>query len=165
MSLCMERRSVRKYDLKTVEDEKIKALLTSAMQAPSARNQQPWEFIVIKNKALLTKLSQVSRGAHMLAQAPLCILTCFKEDVLAPHMRPLDLAAATQNILLEATYQGLGAVWIGIYPLEERVENIKKIIDIPSHLTPFSLIAIGYPDEETDIKNVRYDQTRVHEIL
>ncbi|MFH5881032.1 nitroreductase family protein [Liberiplasma polymorphum] len=165
MSLCMQRRSIRKYDLKAVEEEKIKALLKSAMQAPSARNQQPWEFFVIKNKEILNKLSTISRGAHMLNQAPVAILTVFKEDVLAPHMRPQDLAAASQNILLEATNQGLGAVWIGVYPLEERMNNIKEVITIPNHLTPFSLIAIGYPDEDTQIKQIRYDASRVHEIL
>ena len=165
MSLCMQRRSIRKYTMKPIEDEKIVALLTSAMQAPSARNQQPWEFIVVKNKEVLKKLSEVSRGAHMLAQAPLAILTLFKDDVLAPHMRPQDLSAATLNILLEATHQGLGAVWIGVYPLEERIEKLKEIVDIRADLTPFSLIAIGYPDEDTAIKQVRYDATRVKEIL
>ena len=161
MRLCMQRKSIRKYIDKEVPDAAIQALMESAMQAPSARNQQPWDFIVIKNRSLLKKLSQVSRGAWPLAGAPLGILTLMRDDSPADHMLPQDLAAATHNILLEATYQGLGAVWIGVYPLEERLENLKTLIDIPDGKTPFSMIAVGYPDEPTEVTNIRYDASRV----
>ena len=161
MRLCMERKSIRKYEEKQVPEDKIRALMESAMQAPSARNQQPWDFIIIKDRALLKALSQVSRGAWPLAGAPLGILTLMRDDAPAKHMLPQDLAAATQNILLEATQQGLGAVWIGGYPIEERLENIRNLVEIPQGKTPFSLIAVGYPDEPTEVTNHRYDASRV----
>ena len=161
MSLCLKRKSIRKFKNTPVPNTLIDTLLTSAMQAPSARNQQPWEFIVIKNKEILTKLSKVSTGARHLEHAPLGILTVMRNETPASHMRPQDMAAATQNILLEATNQGLGSLWIGVYPLEERLDKIKTIISVPDHLTPFSMIAIGYPDQETEVTNLRFDKSRV----
>ncbi len=161
MSLCLERKSIRKFTDETVPEAMIEALLKSAMQAPSARNQQPWEFIVIKNREILNKLSEVSGGAKPLASASLGILTVMRSDVSAPHMRPQDMGAATQNILLEATNQGLGAVWIGVYPLEDRLKAVKTIVEMKHDLTPFCLIAIGYPDQDTTVTNYRYDASRV----
>ncbi len=87
-----------------------------------------------------------------------------KHDVPAPDMCPQDLSAATQNILLEATNQGLGAVWIGVYPKEDRLANIASILDIPKELTPFCLIAIGYPSTDDSPKPLRYDPSRVQVI-
>ena len=161
MSLCLKRQSIRNYSTKPIEEEKIEALLKSAMQAPSARNQQPWEFYVIKNRKIIDRLSEVSPGARHLKGAPLAIMPLMKAEAPAPDMRPQDLSAATQNILLEVTNQGLGAVWIGVYPKSERLEAIHKIIDIPKDLIPFSLIAIGYPESESSPKALRYDTNRV----
>ena len=161
MSLCLKRRSIRNFTSTQVEEQKIEALLKSAMQAPSARNQQPWEFYVIKNAQYLEKLSLVSNGARHLRGAPLGFLLLMKKDVPAPDMRPQDLGAATQNILLEATQQGLGAVWIGVYPKEDRLAKVAEILPIPEDLTPFCLIAIGYPATDNSPKPLRYDPTRV----
>ena len=161
MNLIMERKSVRRYTDKPVEEEKIKKLLTSAMQAPSAVNQQPWEFIVITDKDLLAKLSKTSGGAWPLEKAPLGIMPVLRKTDKAPVMAPQDLSAATQNILLEAVNQDLGAVWIGVYPREERITYIKEVMNIKSDVTPFCMIAIGYPDETKEVIK-RYDETRVH---
>lgn len=161
MSLCMERKSIRRFLPKAVEDDTIEKLLTSAMQAPSATNQQPWAFVVIKNKEILAKLSQVSKGAWPLKEAPLGILTLIKKDCKHPVMAPQDMSAATQNILLEATHQGLGGVWIGVHPREERIENIQNMLVLPKEHEPFSLIALGYPAEDDKNIKVRYDATRI----
>lgn len=161
MRLCLERKSVRHYQDKEVSDELIEKLLESAMQAPSARNQQPWEFAVVRNRELLDKLSTISTGASPLKRSPIGILTFMRKEIGAPQMAPQDMAAATQNILLEATLQGLGAVWIGVYPLEERIEKVYEIIKYKDHLTPFSLIAIGYPLEESHVTQLRYDPSRI----
>jgi nitroreductase len=160
MSLLMKRKSIREYLDKPVEDDKIKALLTSAMQAPSANNQQPWEFVVVKDKDTLIKLSTVSRGAWMLANAPLCITVIIKQDGKSPVMAPQDCAASVQNILLEAVHQGLGAVWIGVYPIEERTTRVNEILGIKQH-TAFANIAIGYPAKPTEITK-RFDPLRIH---
>ncbi len=162
--MIQERRSIRTFKPTAIDDDIIDQLLISAMQAPSARNQQPWEFIVVKNTELLKKLSTVSGGARHLNGAPLGIITLMKETEHAPHMRPQDMAATTQNILLEAHQQGLGAVWIGIYPLEERIDNVKQIIDIKAGTTPFSIIAIGHPAQQGEKPALRFDRSRVQVI-
>ncbi len=161
MSLILSRKSIRKFTTEGVDQTSIDAMLTAAMQAPSARNQQPWEFIVIKNKPMIDQLSEVSNGAKPLKSAPLAIMPVIKKDAPAPHMCPQDLAAATQNILLTATELNLGAVWIGVFPLEDRIQKVREIIDLPSHLTPFCMIAIGHPDQSTEVTKLRYDASRI----
>jgi len=161
MSLTLRRKSIRKFVDSKVSDDAIEKLLMSGMQAPSATNQQPWEFIVIKNREILEKLSEVSQGAWPLKDAPLGILTLMKEDVKRPEMAPQDMAASTQNILLQATDLGLGAVWIGVYPREERMQTIQKLLDIKPALFPFSLIALGYPESQNEHVKYRFDSKRI----
>lgn len=161
MSLVMKRKSVRKYTNQEVSDEDIRKILTSAMQAPSAVNQQPWEFVVVRNRETLDKLSKVSHGAWMLAQAPLCIHVIMRdEDLKKPDMRTLDLGACIENILLEVTNLGLGACWIGVYPEEDRIPKIREILNIRKG-TPFANIAIGHPVQKEEVE-VRFDESRVH---
>ena len=163
--LCMQRRSVRKFEEKPVDRAIEKALLESAMQAPSATNQQPWEYMVVRNRSVLEALSGVSSGAWPLKDAPLGIVTLMRETKRKSEMRPQDMAASTENILLEAVQQGLGGVWIGAYPLEERTEKIRDILDISGDLTPFSMIALGYPaPSEKKSVSKRYDESRVKRI-
>lgn len=161
MSLCLKRKSVRKFKSSPINDERVEALLKSAMQAPSANNQQPWRFFVIKNKNILEALSTVSTGAHMLAHAPLGIVVGFVSDTRSPHMAPTDCAAATQNILLEVVNQDLGAVWIGVYPLEERINKVKRLLNLDETVTPFSMIAIGEPNESSAVIKLRYDESKI----
>lgn len=153
MSILLTRRSVRVFKDTPIEEAHIDFMLKAGMQAPSAKNQQPWRFLVIKNKALLKELSTVSQGARHLANAPLGIVVTMKEDGMPmPHMRPLDCAASTQNILLAAHEQGLGAVWIGVFPLSMRIESVRKMLNIPPTQTPFAMIAIGHPKHAVDGK-------------
>mgnify|MGYP000683356815 CR=1 FL=1 len=162
-SLPMQRKSIRRYKDEEVELSLVKTLLRSAMQAPSAINQQPWEFMVIRNRATLEALSNVSNGAWPLREAPIGIITMMRETGRKNDMRPQDMGACMENLLLEATHQGLGGVWIGAYPLEDRMDKIREIADLPSHLTPFSMVAIGYPaeGEDTTVKE-RFDESRIH---
>jgi nitroreductase len=142
------RRSVRKYKDILISDEKVEALLRAAMQAPSAGNQQPWEFFVVKNPLLLEGLSQVSPFAGLIASAPLVIvLLCNKERLKKPAMWQQDMAAATENLLLEAVEQDLGAVWIGIAPLEDRMAHVSRTLDLREPVVPFSIVAVGVPCE------------------
>jgi len=161
MSICLERRSIRNFLDTKISDDIIESILTSAMQAPSAKNQQPWEFIVIKNRDVLDQLSTISNGARHLKKAPLAIITLMKKTEASPQMRPVDMAACTQNILLEATHHNVGSLWIGVYPLKERIENILKIIDVDHHLTPFSIVALGYTKDSIKQTVLRYDKNRV----
>jgi nitroreductase len=161
MSLMMKRSSIRKYTNQMVEKEKVIQLLKAGMQAPSAKNQQPWEFIVVDDKSILKTLSNASVGAWMLNDAQLAIIPMIMKSEKAPHFSVQDLSAATENILLEATNQGLGAVWIGVYPLQERVDFVEATLGIKGEDHPFAMIAIGYPEKQNEIKE-RYDESRVH---
>ncbi|WDC85340.1 nitroreductase family protein [Caloramator sp. mosi_1] len=161
MEVIFKRRSIRRYQDKEVEKEKIEKLLRAAMQAPSAGNQRPWEFIVVKDKAILEKLSSVSPYSKMIAKANLAIvLLCNKKYMKYPEYWQQDIAAATQNLLLEAVYLGLGAVWLGIAPLKERMEYVKGIFNLPENIDVFSIVPVGYPLEENKFVD-RYEENRV----
>ena len=142
------RRSVRKYNDKPVSEKTVELLLKAAMQAPSARNTQPWCFVVINQRDLLTQIPDVHPYAKMIASAALGILVCADTEV-QPNVKRWcqDLGAATQNLLLAAHAEGLGAVWLGVYGAPDRVAGIKKLIKLPEHLEPYSLISIGYSDD------------------
>ena len=158
------RRSIRKYKNIQIEKEKIEKLLHAAMQAPSAGNQQPWEFLILENKETLGKLSKISPYATMLKEAPLAIIVLSNEEKMRfPEYWQQDLGAATQNILLEAVELGLGSVWLGVAPLKEREDFIKEMFNLPNEVTPFNIIVLGYPSEGQENKFVdRYDEVRVH---
>jgi nitroreductase len=158
----LTRRSIRKYTKKSIPDEVIKELLEAGVSAPSAGNQQPWQFIIIDNREVLDEASQVLPNGKLLKDANKAILVCGDLN-LETHKGywPIDCSAATQNILLAAHAKGLGACWLGIYPREERVENLKKLFKTPEHIIPFSVISLGFPDEESK-KVDRYDDSKIH---
>ncbi|MCX7694449.1 MAG: nitroreductase family protein [Caloramator sp.] len=162
MDEIFKRRSIRKYQSKPVEKEKIDELLHAAMAAPSAGNEQPWHYIVIDDRNILNNIANTHPHAAMLREAPVAILVCAdltKEKYEGFWVQ--DLSASTQNILLEAVSLGLGTVWIGVYPNETRVNEIVKMFGLPSNIIPFSIVAVGYPDEYKDEAD-RYDANRVH---
>ncbi len=162
MDIINNRRSIRSFTNKAVEDEKIEKLLRAGMQAPSAANQQPWEFVVVKSDDLREKLGNTSPYATPAKKAPLNILVLGNKNIAKfPQIIDQDLSACVQNILLEVTYLNLGAVWLGVKPEEERMKSISEILNLPSHLEPFALLAIGYSDNKNTYID-RYDETRVH---
>ncbi len=156
------RRSVRKFSEREVESEKTENLLRAAMQAPSAHNKQPWHFIIINDRRLLNQIADFHPYAKMLYEAPQAIAVC-GDLGLENNDRYLALncAAATQNILLAAHSQGLGAVWIAVYPREERIKKIKLLLDLPLHIIPISLVAIGYPAHKKAAED-RFDAKKIH---
>jgi nitroreductase len=161
MNSIFSRTSIRKYQDKDVENEKIELLLKAAMAAPSAGNQQPWEFYVVKDKSKLEELANCSPYAGCAKGAPVAVVNCYRKDVMMPDYAEIDMSACTENILLEAADLGLGAVWLGIAPLQDRMQKVKEILEITVHLQPFAVIPIGYPEKEADQQD-RYDQSRVH---
>ena len=161
MKEIFHRTSIRKYEKRQVEKENIELLLRAAMAAPSAGNQQPWEFYVVTDGDKLTALSECSPYAGMLNDAPLGIVVCCQKGCRLPNYAQIDCSAAVENLLLEADSLGLGAVWLGIAPLEDRMEAVGKVLGIGEDLYVFSMIACGYPAEEKEQQD-RYDETRVH---
>jgi nitroreductase len=162
MNAIFERVSIRKYQNKPVEKEKLDQLMKAAMAAPSAGNQQPWEFYIITDRELLKRLADVSPYSGCMANAAAAIVPCYYSSGLPlQEYAQIDCSIASENILLEAVNLGLGAVWLGIAPEEERMQQVEKILNIPAELTAFSLISCGYPAESRRQQD-RYDGKRVH---
>lgn len=162
MDPVFQRVSIRQFTGQSVEPEKIERLLRAAMAAPSATNQQPWEFVVVTEPGMLQTLSQCTPYASPMGRATLGFVPCARtEGLRAPDFNQIDLSAATENLLLEAVELGLGAVWIGVAPREEVMEKVRKALGIPENIQPFAMVACGYPAEEKDQAD-RYDPQRVH---
>ena len=161
MNLIYKRVSIRKYQNRPVEKEKTMAILRAAMQAPSAANQQPWEFYVVTSKEKLQALSEVSPYAGMTKDAPAAIVAVYRKDCLLPMYAQIDLSIAMENLWLETVAQGLGGVWLGIAPMEDRMKDVEDILDIPDHLRAFAIFPYGYPAEEREQQD-RFDESRIH---
>ena len=146
----LARTSIRSYQDRPVEQDKIEKLLHAGMAAPSAVDKRPWHFIVVTDKQVLNGLAQANPNAGMAARAPLAIVVCgdkTKALTRVPDYWVQDASAATQNILLAAHGMGLGAVWTGTYPVTDRVEKVAAALNLPEHIVPFCTIVIGYPEK------------------
>lgn len=146
----LARTSIRSYQERPVEQDKIEKLLRAGMAAPSAVDKRPWHFIVVTDKQVLNGLAQANPNAGMAARAPLAIVVCgdkTKALTRVPDYWVQDASAATQNILLAAQGMGLGAVWTGTYPVTDRVEKVAAALNLPEHIVPFCTIVIGYPEK------------------
>ena len=162
MNAIFQRISVRKYQPRPVEPEKIDHILRAAMAAPSAGNQQPWEFYVVRNPSVIQELSQCSPYAGCAANAPVVIVPFLKTDGLRfPELGEIDLAIAAENILLEITELGLGGVWLAVAPIQDRMEKANAALGIGDRLNAFALIPVGYPAEERPQQD-RFDESRIH---
>lgn len=144
----LTRRSIRKYqpDIE-VDEDLVTRLLESAMSAPTATNQA-YDFIVVRNPETLKAVGTFHPHASMLAQVPVGIAVCGdpKREAL-PGRWIMDCSAAAQNILLAAHDLGLGACWVGIYPVEERIKGLRGLLSLPEHVIPLCIVALGYPAE------------------
>jgi len=158
----MTRRSIRRFEARGIEEGKIETLLRAAMQAPSGLNNQPWHFIVITERRILSAIPEFHAYAKMLHQAAAAIMVCgdMRIEQSVEYINT-DCSAATENLLLAAHELGLGAVWLGIYPRERRVQEIRRLLGIPRHIIPISLVALGYAAEDKDPED-RFRPERVH---
>ncbi len=157
------RRSIRSYQEKQVEEEKIQELLKAAMAAPSAGNQQPWHFIVVQDKDRLEKIREIHPYSKMLKEAPLAIVVCGdRGEERHEGFWVQDCSAAVQNILLMAENLGLGAVWLGVYPREKRVQQFKELFRLPREVYPLAVVAAGYPAVDSGPVE-RFSQDKVHQ--
>ena len=161
MKEIFERVSIRRYQDKPVEKEKILAVLRAAMAAPSAGNQQPWEFYVVTDRELIQALSEVTPHSHYAAAAPVVIVPAYREAIKAPSYALIDMSIAMENLWLSCVDQGLDGVWMGIAPQEEPMRKVEKLLQIPAGLRAFALFPLGYPAEERPQQD-RYDESRIH---
>ena len=150
------RTSVRDYEARPVEKEKIEKMLRAAMAAPTAMNKQPWHFVVVDQRNVLDALAGANPYAKMLKKAPLAIVVCGNTNKMIEgggrDFWIQDASAATENLLLAAHAMGLGAVWTGAYPSEERCISISKVLSLSDNLIPLNMIVVGYPAEQPQPK-------------
>lgn len=154
-----ERKSVRKYLNKSVEEDKIDAMVKAGMAAPSGMDRRPWEFVVVTDREALDSMAAKLPYAKMLTNAPLAIVVC--GDTTRSSYWYLDCSAATQNVLLAAEALGLGAVWTAAYPYEDRIDVVRQNTGLPENIVPLCVIPIGYPDGPQKAKD-KFDLQRVH---
>jgi nitroreductase len=156
------RRSVRSFTSKPIAKEIVEELLRAAMSAPSAGNEQPWQFVVMDDRRMLDRIIDVNPNAKMCKEAQAAILVCgdtSKEKY--PGFWVQDCSAAAQNILLAAHDKGIGSVWTGVYPIEERVEGFRRLLGLPENVVPFCLVPLGYPAKQVPQVD-RFQRDRVH---
>ena len=162
MDALMERCSVRQFTGEPVSREDLMTLMRAAMAAPSARNQQPWEFFIIQDPARIAQLRTFSPYAGPLDTAGAAIVVC------ANSTRHLNLgydlqdcAAATQNLLIRAVELGLGTCWLGGYPVEDRLEKLQQLLDPPEEILPLWVIALGHPAKAGKVLD-KFREDRLH---
>jgi nitroreductase len=163
IDLLLSRRSIRRYTQESVDERVMMELVKAGMAAPSAFNQQPWEFVLVKDKEVLEKIAKYHPFASMARYAAGFIIVCGNADLDKKNLKmwPQDCAAATENILLAAHALNLGAVWIGVYPNKEHMKVFRKICKIPDDIVPFSGVCFGVPARSKDPTN-RFVESRIH---
>lgn len=163
INIIKTRRSVRQYSDKDIPKEMIEKIVECGMYAPSARNQQIWEFIIIDDKNILKRISEINPFAKMAENSKFAILVLANLNLeTCPDFWPQDCSAAVQNILLTAHYFGFGCVWTGIYPREDKIESFKELFNLPDKIIPFGLIPIGYPMNEKNEVPDRFNKERIY---
>ena len=164
LAYAFSRRSIRKYKPDDVGDDLVRDLLEAAMAAPSAVAKDPWDFVVLRDRQILAKVTAGLPHGKMLATAPLGIIVCGNlnraHDGALSYMLQ-DCSAAIENLLLAVSSLGLGACWLGVHPREERVTHIRSILKLPEGVIPVAAIAIGWPAESHEPRT-RYRDDAVH---
>jgi nitroreductase len=162
MKAIFDRRSIRKYTDKLIPEDYIQQILKAGMAAPSAGNEQPWHFIVINDRNVMNEITKIHPYSQMLKEASHAIVVC--GDLSLQKFEGYwvqDCSAAMENMLLMAQELGLGSVWLGVYPMEDRVKSLKELLVLPECVTPLSIMSIGYPAETRE--NIdRFIPSRVH---
>lgn len=162
MNAIFTRTSTRRFTPDKVESKYIVKILRAAMAAPSAVNQQPWEFWVSDDPEINERLSQATPYATPAKNAPVVIVPCYRtNDLPAPMMVDIDMAICAENILLEAEELGLGAVMLGVAPIEDRMNYVAEVLKLPENFRPFMIIPVGYPVSKTPQED-RYEPAKIH---
>ncbi len=159
----MTRRSVRRFAPDAVTREQLEVVLRAAMAAPSAGNERPWRFVVVRDPDVLVRLSKATPFAKPLAHAPVGLVVCADRVGLKyPGFWRVDCAAAIENALLAAHATGLGGVWIGVHPIGPFVRSVRRAVGVPRHVVPMSMVALGRPVEPPPAVD-RFELRFIHE--
>lgn len=164
LNLIFNRKSCRNFTGVSISPEILETIIKAGMAAPSAMNLQPWDFILVSQKEILSRLADGLPHGKMLYDAAAAIVVCGKPDTennVLPDYWVQDCSAATENILLAVEAVGLGAVWTGVFPRNERITLVKELLKIPEPILPLNVIAIGHPAKETSPKD-KYKPDKIH---
>ncbi len=171
MDAIFERKSVRYFTDKPISDEDIHTILKAGMSGPTAVNARDWSFIVVTDEETLNRMAEINgSAADPLRRAKLGILVCGDLDRAfskAPNYWIIDGAIAAQNMLLAAKTLGIGSVWLGTWPQEDRVKAQAECFNLPENIVPHSIIAFGYPlegveDDRRRFVKPEWEEDRVH---
>jgi len=157
------RRSIRKFILRDVPDDAVTKILKAGMCAPTSGNQRPWQFIVIRERAMIDRIIEAyPYSKKMLPDVPVTIMVCFDKNLEKYENRwQMDCANATLSMLLAAHSLGYGGLWLEIYPVDERIPKIQESFGIPESVIPFAVVVIGHAAEQKPQID-RFDQSKVH---
>ena len=165
MKIIYSRKSVRHFTNRAVTKDQLNQILRAGMSAPSAMNQQPWEFFVITDHKTLLELSKGLTSTPMLDKISAAIIVCGntdkKEKLNEAAYWILDCSAASENILLAVEALGLGTVWTAVYPDNNKISFVRKTLRIPYNYIPLNCIPIGYPTGEDKPKD-KFKPEKIH---
>lgn len=162
----LKRISVRQYSEQEITDEALHTILEAGMSGPTAVNARPWSFIVVRNPEMLCRMADGNgRAAEPLRGAKVGILLCGDLERAfppAPDYWVVDGSIAVQNMILAANAMGIGSVWLGTWPQQNKIDAQKALFQLPEHIIPHSILALGYPKEESSKEKQLYEEDRVH---
>ncbi len=167
INCIMTRASVRSYTDQVINDSTINTILRAGMAAPTAANQNPWHFIVINDQNLKDSITAAFEYTKMVEHCSFAVVVCgdmdnlFKGDIPDGGFWVEDCSAASENMLLAAHALGIGGVWCGIYPLKDREERLRSILNLPSNLVPLNVMAFGYPAAQVAPKD-KWNPAKIH---
>ena len=168
LSDILSRTSIRQYTDEDVADSQLEALLRAGMAAPSCCNIQPWHFVVVKDSAMRQQMADAFGPAKPAAKAPVVIVVCgdmqtMRESPVSdnPDYWVCDACAATENILVAAKSLHLGGVWMGVWPMQNRIATLQQLLGLPNYIIPLNMIAIGHPAENPEPKD-KWKPERIH---
>ena len=165
LDVISTRVSVRQFTGEKLNADQLDKILRAGMSAPTAVNKQPWAFVVVDDAEVLQQLSEAVKSSRIENGASHAIVVCGDmTKALEGEGRGYwveDTSAATENMLLAAHAMGLGALWVGVYPISERVSQVSEIICVPEHITPMCIVTLGYPAEQPAVKD-KYKTENIH---
>jgi len=165
LAVIHSRKSVRHYIDMPVSREQLEVLMKAGMAAPTAADKRPWVFVAVSDRKQLETLAKALPFGKMLTQAGAAIIVGGQPSKSLPGKASQfwiqDCSAASENILLAAEAIGLGAVWIGVFPDEARVQAVRKALGIPANVVPLNVLSIGYPAGDEKPKN-KFEPSRIH---
>lgn len=164
IKIIHQRKSVRNFTDEAVTKEQLEILVRAGMAAPTAVNCQPWQFVIVDNKEIKDKYAKGNRQESIINKSQALIVVCCDmnlENDIAKKYWQQDCSAATENILLAAESMGLGALWTGVYPAEDRVKIVSENFGLPETVVPLCVILVGHPDGSDQPKD-KYKPERIH---